>query len=190
MARHIRIAICAALMGSAFAARAQVREAELRNVARVASVIVDGDECKRIVTPRALAAMFTENPKDKWAASDDYNVDHAAFLRVKKTLIRLSRLASFPCDVNLWMPLAAKPGKIHITVRNLHSLSQFWTWGALHQDMHPAMKAVLDTGKVQLVAEKPGMTSVLAPVYDSLGDIVGLVEAAARSKPDPHDDVR
>ncbi len=168
---------------------AQDRAAELRRVAGVASVLIDGEECKRIVTPRSLAAMFA-NSKDKWAASDDYNVDNATFVRVKKTLIRLSRLAPFPCDVNLWMPLAAKPGKIHIVIRNANDLSQFWTWGALHQNMHPAMKAVLETGKAQVVSEKPGLTSVLAPVYDSLGDVVGLVEAVARTGPDPHENVQ
>ncbi|MEZ5351089.1 MAG: hypothetical protein R2762_00500 [Bryobacteraceae bacterium] len=175
---------------AAAAARAQDREAELRRVARVATVMMDGDECKRVVTPRALAAMFAENPKDKWAASDDYNVDAPTFIRVKKTLIRLSRLAPFPCDVNLWLPLAAKPGKVHIAIRNANELSQFWTWGALHQDAHPAMKTVLETGGIQAVSEKPGLTSVLAPVYDSLGAVVGLVEVVARSKPDTHENVR
>ena len=29
------------------------------------------------------------------------------------------------------------------------------------------------------------MISVLAPVYDSLGDIVGLVEVVSRVEPDP-----
>jgi hypothetical protein len=166
------------------------REAALRDIARVASVMVDGDLCRRVVTPQALAAMFAENPKDKWAASDDYNVNHAAFIQTKKTLIRLSRLAPFPNDVNLWMPLAAKPGKIHIVIRNANEFSQFWPWGALHQDMHPAMKAVLETGKLEVVREKPGFLSVLAPIYDSVGDIAGLVEIVTRLDADTHENVR
>jgi len=34
------------------------------------------------------------------------------------------------------------------------------------------------------------MTSVLAPVYDSLGDIVGLVEVVNQNRPDQHDNVK
>jgi hypothetical protein len=33
------------------------------------------------------------------------------------------------------------------------------------------------------------MTSVLAPVYDSLGDIAGLVEVVGRDRPDPQENV-
>lgn len=182
--------LAALVLIAAATAAADPREDAMREIARVASVMLDGDQCKRIVTPQALAAMFADNPKDKYAASDDYNVDHATFIAVKKTLIRLSRLAAFPNDVNLWMPLAAKPGKIHIVIRNVNELSQFWPWGALHQDMHPSMQTVLEKGEVQVVREKPGLTSVLAPVYDSLGDIVGLVEVVSRDHPDPRENVR
>jgi hypothetical protein len=162
---------------------------QLREVARVATIMLDGDQCRRIVSPKSIQEMFAENPRDKFGASDNYTVDHQTFIQVKKTLIRLSRLASVPCDVNLWMPLP-KEGKIHIVIRNVHEMSQFWPWGALYQDMHPAMRTVLSTGKPQLVQEKPGMISVLAPVRDSLGDITGLVEVVARTRSDSHDNVR
>lgn len=163
---------------------------QLDVIARVASIIVDGDVCARIVKPRALHFLAHPDPKDQWAAGDNYEVDHAAFIETKKILRRLSLIAPFPCDVNLWMPLKDQPGKVHIVVRNVNEMSQFWNWGALIQDMDPRMKQVLDTGERTTISDKEGWISVLAPVYDSEGDIVGLVEAVANTHPDPHENVK
>jgi len=164
--------------------------AQLDSVARVASVMVDGDLALRIQTPRSVASMLETNPRDQWAASDNYDVDHQAFTAMKKTLIRLSRLCSTSCDVNLWMPVPANPSRIQIVIRNVHEMSQFWTWGALHQEMPAEMRRVLDTGERITVTRRPGMVSVLAPARDSLGDIVALVEAVGRSTPDPQENVQ
>jgi hypothetical protein len=49
---------------------------------------------------------------------------------------------------------------------------------------------VLDAGKRMTVKRKPGMISVLAPVRNSLGDIVGLVEVVARLQPDVRENVK
>ncbi len=163
---------------------------ELDEIARIASVMVDGDACQRIVTPRALDYMFKNDPRDQWVAGDNYEVNDAAFVSVKKTLIRLSRLAPFPCDVNLWMPIAGHPEKVRIVIRNVNELSQFWPWAALYQDMIPQMKQVLDTGRRVTAKEKPGWVSALGPVYNSLGDIVALVEAVSQSHLDPHENVK
>src|SRR3954449_12205022 len=78
---------------------------ELDDAARVASVMVDGDACRRIVTPRAMEFMLRTDAADRYLASDNYDVNHSAFDAVKKTLIRISRLVSFPADANLWMPV-------------------------------------------------------------------------------------
>jgi hypothetical protein len=149
---------------------------DLEELGRIASVMIDGDLCRRIMTPRALELLFAENPEDPWAASDNFDVNHEPYIQTKKTLIRLARLLPYPCDVNLWMPVEHKPGKIQILIRNANEWSQFWTWGVLVQDMDPAMKRVLETGKPEGVARKAGMISVLAPVRDSLGDIAALAE--------------
>lgn len=154
-------------------------EKELDHIARVASVMVDGDVCQRIVTPRALEFLFATNPKDPYVAGDNYDVNDSEFNATKKVLIRLARLASFPCDVNLWMPIPDHPGKIQAVVRNVNQFSQFWTFGALDQETPPPMRSVLDSGQRVTVKNKPGWISVLAPVYDSLGDVAGLVEVVA-----------
>lgn len=163
---------------------------ELDSAARVASIMVDGDVCQRIVTPRALKSILDNNPRDKWLAADNYDVRHEPFIQTKKTLARLAQLVPFPADFNLWIPVPGKPDRIHVVIRGVNEASQFWPWGALHQELPPAMKKVLETGQRVTAREKPGIVSVLAPVRNSLGDIVGLVEAAARTRRDSHENVK
>ena len=164
--------------------------AQLDDVARVGSVMVDGDLCRRIVTARGSKYMFTVDPRDRWRAGDNYDVDDAAFIATKKTLLRLSRLVPFAVDVNLWMPIEGHPDKIRVVIRNTHEMSQFWPWGALYQDMIPQMKTVLDSGKRVTVTNKPGWISVLAPVSDSLGDVIGVLEVVTQTQMDPHANVK
>lgn len=163
---------------------------QLDSVARVATVMVDGDLARRIQTPRSVASMLKTDDRDRWAASDNYDVDHPAFIATKKTLMRLARLCPSACDVNLWMPVPTKPTRIHIVIRNVYEMSQFWTWGALHQEMPVEMRRVIDSGDRLTVTRRPGMVSVLAPVRDSLGDTVGLVEVVGQMKPDPQENVQ
>jgi len=152
---------------------------ELDDIGRIATVMVDGDVCLRIMTKRSLDWIFTVDPKDPWVAGDNFEVNHAPYIQTKKTLARLSRLVPYACDVNLWMPFQEHPDKIQILIRNVNEWSQFWSWGALTQDMPMEMKRVLETGKREQVMRKPGMISILAPVYSSLGDIAALVEVVA-----------
>ncbi|MCC6539190.1 MAG: hypothetical protein IT162_16685 [Bryobacterales bacterium] len=178
---------------AAAALRAQTPEKierELDAVARVASTMVDGDVCARIVTARAMTSILDTNPRDKWLASDNYDVNHEPFIQTKKTLARLARLVDFPADVNLWMPIPGQAGRIHIVIRGVNETSQFWPWGALHQATPAPMQKALSTGQRVVAKEKPGIVSVLAPVTDSLGDVVGLVEVVARVKPNAHENVK
>jgi hypothetical protein len=163
---------------------------ELDEVARASTVMVDGDLCQRIVTPRALDYMFKKDSRDPWVDGDNYEVNDPAFIAVKKTLIRLSHLASFPCDVNLWMPIAGHPDKVRVVIRNVNEMSQFWPWGKLYQDMIPQMKQVLESGHRIAVTEKPGWVSVLAPVHNSLDDTVALVEVVSQTRLDAHENVK
>jgi len=165
-------------------------ERDLDQIGRVASVMIDGDICQHIVTPRAMEYIFRKDPRDPYADGDNYDVDDESFIRIKKTLIRLSQLADYPVDVNLWMPLNANPPRIHIVIRNRYEVSQFWVWGNLTQNMFPEMRSVLDTGKRLTVEHKPGFVSVLAPVRNSLDDIVGLVEVVSRTEPDARENVK
>ena len=186
----IRFILCAVLALPLPAADLPALEHDLDNIGRVATVMLDGDLCQRIVTPRAMEKMLHTNPRDKWADADNYDVDDEAFIRTKKMLIRLSNLVDYPADVNLWMPLPGSPARIQIVIRNRHEMSQYWEWGKLYQPMFSDMKQVLDTGRRLTAAKKAGFVSVLAPVKNSLGDVVGLVEVVSRTAVDPRENVK
>lgn len=163
---------------------------DLEEVARVASVMMDGDLCERIMTPRALQKMFITDPNDRWAGSDNFDVNHEPFVLVKKTLIRLARLVAYPVDCNLWMPFKEDRKKIQILIRNRYEMSQFWTWGVLFQDQTPEMAEVLATGKPQTIVQKGDFVSVLTPVMNSMGDRIGLVEVVSRLQVNLHEHVK
>lgn len=164
---------------------------KLEQVARVATVMVDGDVCQRIVTTRALEYMLRNPSKDRWADADNYDVNDAAFVATKKTLIRLSNLADIPVDVNLWMPLKADLSLVHIVIRNRYEMSQFWPWGKLSQDTPAVMRKVLSEGVTETVSSgDSGYISVLAPVRNSLDEIVGLVEVVTKTPLDARESVK
>lgn len=164
--------------------------AELDRVARTATAMVDGDVCQRIQTKRSLEFLFKQDPRDKYLASDNFDVDHEAYIQTKKTLMRLSKLCPEECDVNLWMPLAAAPGQIQVLIRNVYEMSSFWQWGKLFQPMPAEMQRVLATGERVTVRGAGRKISVLAPVYNSLSDIVGLVEVVAEQRRDLQENVK
>lgn len=186
--KHLRLIACACIASTM--AWADSPAQSLDEVARAASIMVDGDVCERIVTPRAQQFLSKEHPRDKWAAADNFDVNHEAYIQTKKTLIRLGKLTRVPADVNLWMPVPGLDSRVQILIRNVQEISQFWKWGDLHQPMTPEMKQVLATGRRVTVAERPGFVSVLAPVSNSLGDIVGFVEVVAQSGSNSRENVK
>jgi hypothetical protein len=162
------------------------QQQELQEIARVATVMIDGDVCQHIVTQRALEHMLHSDPRDEWQAGDNYDVHDAPFIQTKKALIRLAMLAPYPVDVNLWMPVPTTQDA-QVVIRNKYDLSQFWK-GELDQAMPPEMREVLQTGKTLTVQKTPGMISVLAPVRNSLNEIVGLIEVVASTTSPQHDE--
>lgn len=162
----------------------------LEDVARIATVMIDGDICMHIQTKRSIEYMSKKDPRDPWIASDNYDVNDRPFIQTKKTLIRLAQLCPSACDVNLWMRVPSRPDRIQIVIRNVHEMSQFWKWGDMDQEMPPEMKRVLETGERVTVRRTPGMISILAPVYDSLGNVAALVEVVSENDPDPRENVK
>lgn len=155
--------------------------ARLDELAAIGSVMVDGDECLQIVTDRAAELMFRVDPRDRWAGSDNYDVNFEPFIRTKKLLIRLGRLADFPVDCNLWMICKKRPKMVHMVIRQLNGWSQWYRFGQLAIDPPAEMKRVLSTGQRVTVEGKLGdRVSVLSPVRNSLGDVVGLLEICTR----------
>ena len=172
--------------GAPTVVNSDMQRRDLEEIARVATAMIDGDVCQHIVTERALQHMLHSDPRDEWQAGDNYDVHDAPFIQTKKTLIRLATLAPYPVDVNLWMPVPTTQD-IQVVIRNKYDLSQFWN-GDLDQPMPPEMHEVLQTGKTLTVKKTPGMISVMAPVRNSLNEIVGLVEVVASTSSPQHDE--
>jgi hypothetical protein len=158
--------------------------AQLDELGRIGSVMIDGEECLQIVTDRAEELIFRKDPRDEWAGSDNYDVNPELFMRTKKLLVRLAMLVDFPVDCNLWMKCKKQPDKVHMVIRQFNSWSQFYAWGEMAMDPTTEMKWVLEKGDRVLVQAKPPADhlSLLAPVRDSMGDVVGFLEICVRTE--------
>lgn len=163
------------------APNADLVKAKLKEIAHIATTILDGDECASIVTERAEKWLFKKHPKDRWFGSDNYDVKQDVFIRHKKLLIRLSRLAEFPCDCNLWLKIRIRPEKIGMVIRQRNGLQQFYRFGQQAIDPPPEFKNVLEKGETVVIeGKKSDYISVLTPVRNSLDEVVGLVEVCTR----------
>lgn len=149
----------------------------LREAARVASVMVDGDEASRIITDRALHYIANPDPEFRFLAGDFFDVDHATFLRMKKTLMRLEQLLPFPCNTALWLTVKEQEDHVTVAVQN-GSMHRYYRFGETKRPLEPEMAECLRTGAcVEAPGDHPsGTLTLLAPVKNSLGDAVGLVE--------------
>jgi len=154
----------------------------LKDAARVASVMVDGDEATRIITDRAMRHIANPDPQFRFMSGDYYDVDHDTFLRMKKTLLRLERLLPFACHTALWVKIKGMENHLTVAVQN-GSLHRYWTWAEQKRPIEAEMAACIRSGEiVEAPIDHPSHTlTVLAPVRNSLGDVVGLVEFTSKN---------
>jgi hypothetical protein len=152
----------------------------MEGVARVASVMVDGDEASRIIARRAMRYIAEPDPDYGFLAGDYYDVDHATFLRMKKLLLRLERLLDFPCSTSLWVRVGGSVGLMTLAVQN-GSVHRCYRFGQLRIETPPEMaECVRARGTIVAPLEHPTRTlTVLAPVFDSLGDVTAVIEFSA-----------
>jgi len=134
----------------------------------------------RIITPSAMSALAHPDPEYRFMAGDAYDVDHEAFTWMKKTLLRLERLIDFCCSASLWVPVPGLEGFVTLAVQN-GSVHRYYRFGAEKMAAPPEMRRCLDEGQVVVAPSgpPPGALTVLAPVSDSLGDPVAVVEFSA-----------
>jgi len=152
----------------------------LTKAAHVASVIVDGEEAGRILTGDSARYIANPDPEHRYLALDHFVVEHGPFLRMKKTLKRLAMLVDPPCSACLWITLDGLQDKVTPLVQD-GAMGRYYNFGAQTADITPEMAACLEKGEVVVAPEDhPRNTlTVLAPVFDSLGDTVGFVELSA-----------
>jgi len=152
----------------------------LTETARVASVIVDGEEAGRILESGSAHYITHPDPEHRYLALDHFVVDHGPFLRMKKTLKRLAMLADFSCSACLWVTLDGLQDKVTPLVQD-GAMGRYYRFGCQTVDLTPEMAACLENGEVVVAPEdhRSNTLTVLAPVFDSLGDTVGFVELSA-----------
>jgi hypothetical protein len=155
----------------------------LTHLGSIAASMLDGDVCERIVTPRAIDALLSANARDPWSNSDNYDVDGAAFLQTKKTMLRIASLARPGTSMNLWMLLADHPDKVQVVIRLKPALSAFFS-GEMTQITPPEIARTIKDESVVEVHDTPGLQVVLAPVRNSLGHVVAVIEIVS-SNPVP-----
>ena len=155
-------------------------EQATREIARIASVMFDGELCGKIVTQRSWQWFANFDPDDKWSAMDNYDLEHAPFIAAKHTLMRLERLAppGLKVGCSLWLAIPTLPGKVTCVIHNAGP-DRFQGFGTLQLDLTPQMQTALTGTPVDVPADKAGIFTVLAPVRDSLKDVTGLIEVSA-----------
>jgi hypothetical protein len=153
----------------------------LHEIARTVTCIVDGEVVKEIVTERAQEKVFAVDPKDKWAAGDNWDYNHEPFIKTKQILERACCLAPGQVGCNLYMPAMFKPAKWLHVINNVNGVKQMLnTPGDMVYTPDPELLQVFMTGQRLEVSRNEGAYSVLTPVYDSLGQITAVVEVATR----------
>ena len=149
-------------------------------VARVASVMFDGELCGQIVTERSWKWFRDFDPNDFWSPHDNYDVEHAPFVAAKHTLMRLERLgpAGLRLGCNLWVPVPTLPGQITCLVQN-GGPNRWQQFGTLHLALTAPMQSALAGQPADVPDDEDrGIVTVLAPVRDSLKQVVGFVEVS------------
>jgi hypothetical protein len=155
----------------------------LHEIARTVTCMVDGEVVKNVITERAQEKIFQVDPRDKWAAGDNWDYNHEPFIKVKQILERASYLAPGHVTCNLYMPAWANPKKWCLVMNTVYGGKQMMTTApgnAVAADPDPELVQVFMTGQRLEVSRQPGLYSVLTPVYDSEGQIAAVVEVFTR----------
>ena len=153
--------------------------AELTRLGEIAAGIIDGEDIKAVVLPSAMEQIIEPDKVHPYTAGDCFDVDMPLFLRVKKLLLRIERLSELEVCGSIWIPV---PGTDEATVIIHNGVHHRWyVFGQLKLDTPAPLKQMLETGEMVQVAPGEGevLATVLAPIRDSLGDVVGAVELSA-----------
>jgi len=157
--------------------------AVLRDIARVAAVMFDGEMCHDIYSEHGMAWLGRDAPpQDRYAITDNIDFNAPVFEAAKKVLLRLQRLA--PAGVKelqcfLWVPVAGRGGAMAAAVYN-GGASRWWQPSMTWLEAPEPLRRAMETGEpVELGDDGSGVATILAPVRDSLKEVAGLIEVSA-----------
>ena len=152
---------------------------ELTRLAEIAAGVIDGEEVRGIITPRAMYYILNPDPSHQYLVGDYFDVDPERFLRVKKLMIRIARLSELLISSGMWQVIG---DGARVTVAPQNGAQQRWyRFGENVMDIPPEMAEVARTGQVKAlpVADGDRQATALAPIRDSLGDVVAVCEFSA-----------
>ncbi|MBA4387463.1 MAG: hypothetical protein C0404_05740 [Verrucomicrobia bacterium] len=169
---------------------------ELTELARIGQAFIDGDLCRQILKPYA----------EKFMKGDDLDLNPEACVPLKKTLIRLERLARIPAATTLWRRRPDMPDRGEAVLlggaRSVYTdmkpanrgyeppkmfkeLQAAFLRSATAWKMQPESKG----GKLPYAATQPvrgykgtGVLSVFVPVKDSMGENAAVLEVFVQVK--------
>ena len=90
----------------------------LRELARVATALIDGDEARRIIVDRAYHHLANPSEEHPFLVGDHFDVDGERFLRMKKFLLRIETLTPFACDTALWVRVKGREDHVTVACQN------------------------------------------------------------------------
>jgi hypothetical protein len=154
--------------------------AALSGLARIASVLIDGDEARRTITERAYFYATDPYPQHQYMAGDQFDVDLARHDRLKKFLLRLETLADLRCNAGVWMRLPGAPDRVTVACHN-GALHRWYRFGESARALEPEMRACAEGGAVVIArpTAELRLVTALGPIRDSLGDVIGFIELTA-----------
>lgn len=155
----------------------------LGRVARIASIIVDGDEASRIIKEDSMFALVHDQPEYRFLALDRYRVDIDTCMRMKKLLLRIEQLEETEYCCSLWVPVPATD-LVTLALQN-GNMNRYYDFGqkvlAIPEPMQRCM-----TGKEPVFLtpdDERSVATVLAPVYNSLEEVSAVLELSSAIGP-------
>ena len=151
--------------------------AAMKKLARVASVMIDGEEVVRLAIGRSPHYVACPDPLYRELGDQPYDAWLLGFLRMKKALQRLETLVDFTCNTALWVKPADVEGRMALLMHN-GNVHRYYVFGDVTMETPPEMAEAMADGEAAVVEGDDRLT-VLAPLLDSLGDVVGVLELSA-----------
>jgi len=151
--------------------------AAMTELARVASIMVDGEEVLRLAAGRTPYHVACPDPLYDGVDGKPCDAWLLGFLRMKKTLRRLETLVEFTCNTALWTNPPERDGRMALLMHN-GNVHRYYVFGDVEMETPPEMSEVMAGGEATTVEGGDRLT-VLTPLLDSLGDVVGIVELTA-----------
>ena len=153
--------------------------ARLVHVGEIARVLLDGDEASRIITGDAMYHLANESEEFRHLTLDHYNVDGPTFVRMKKLLLRLERLADVPVNSSLWVPVGTT-GRVTVALQN-GNVNRFYEFGQRSIEMPDAMVRCFKEAVVVELPPEDGkaLVTALSPVFDSMEEVAAVLELSA-----------